>query len=468
MDLPQKNPVTASIKDPVTASAVSGIEHIMQEMYKKNQDLNDKNKTLALLRDIDEVVLSTVTDPNQISQQVSDLLVKEEFRFVSIFIVKNDEKVMTPISVSSFSDSDAINNIGKNKFLKLSIPLNDKENVLIRAVQSKKVQIVKNLINIFGPHISEDESNEAQEEMEVKSFIVYPLIIRLEVIGALIIGITDEEKVISIEEKALIDRMAGVVGIALDNSLLYKSIQDANERLKQLDKLKDEFVSLASHELRTPMTVIKSYLWLFIDKKKGQLSEKELGYLQRAYGSTERLINLVNDMLNVSRIESGRLSLELKPIQIVDVLEKQVEELIPRAQQLGLKLKFVKPTYPIPLVNADHERIEQVIINLVGNSLKFTPSGGAINVSIKPQEKDLLITVIDNGRGMNKEELEKLFRKFGTMGESYLHKQEAQGTGLGLYLSKKLVEMHNGKMWATSEGEGKGSTFYFTIPFLTH
>ncbi len=467
MDLPQKDPIS-SVSDPATASAVTGIEHIMQEMYKKNQDLNDRNKTLALLRHIDEVVLSTVTDPNQIAQQVSDLLVEEEFRFVNICIVKQEEKIIIPIAISSFAKSEAINDIGKNKFLKLSIDLAEKENVLVKTIQSKKVQIVKSLQDIFGSNISEEESREAQEEMGVKSIIVYPLIVRLDVIGTLTIGITDEENSITIEKKALIDRMAGVVGIALDNSLLYRSIQEANERLKQLDKLKDEFVSLASHELRTPMTIIKSYLWLFMDKKKGQLNEKEMSYLTRAYSSTERLINLVNDMLNVSRIESGRLSLELRPIQIKDVLEKQVEELVPRAQQLGLKLTFEKPSYPVPLVNADHERIEQVIINLVGNSLKFTPSGGTINVSIKPEEKDLLVTVVDTGRGMNKEDQEKLFRKFGTMGESYLHKQEAQGTGLGLYLSKLLVEMHGGKMWAESKGEGKGATFNFTLPFLTH
>jgi signal transduction histidine kinase len=156
--------------------------------------------------------------------------------------------------------------------------------------------------------------------------------------------------------------------------------------------------------------------------------------------------------------------LELKPIQIVDVIQKQVEELVPRAQQLKLSLTFTKPTMQIQSINADHERIEQVIINLVGNSLKFTPPGGVINVAIISEDKDILVKVKDNGKGMNKEDLSKLFQKFGTMGGNYLHKQEAQGTGLGLYLSKKLIEMHGGKMWAESEGEGKGSTFSFTIP----
>ncbi len=465
MDLPQKKKSISNSNDTKSVQ-VSTIEHIMQEMYKKNQELNDRNKTLALLRNIDEIVLSAVTDINQVGQKVSDLLVKEEFKFVAIHITNTSEKKLFPISLSLSSNNFKEDVV--SKFLSTSISMNEKENILVKTIEKKKVQITTNLVDVMGESLSLDSSKDIQGEGGIKTIITYPLLIRLEVMGTLTIGLSEAERDLTKEKKALIDRLAGVVGIALDNSLLYKSIQDANERLKQLDKLKDEFVSLASHELRTPMTVIKSYLWLFIDKKKGQLTEKELGYLQRAYGSTERLINLVNDMLNVSRIESGRLSLELKPIQIVDVLEKQIEELIPRAQQLGLKLKFVKPSYPMPLVYADHERIEQVIINLVGNSLKFTPTGGSISVNIKPQEKDLLVTVTDTGRGMNKEDLEKLFRKFGTMGESYLHKQEAQGTGLGLYLSKKLVEMHKGKMWATSEGEGKGAAFNFTLPFLTH
>lgn len=465
MDLPQKSPAASDIKS-TNGTTVAGIEHIMQEMYKKNQELNDRNKTLALLRSIDEIVLSAVTDINHVGQKVSDLLVKEEFKFVAVHITSSPEKKLFPISISLSSDNFKEDVI--SKFLSSSISLADKENILVKTFEKKKVQMTSNLVDIMGESLSLDSSIDIQGDGGIKTIITYPLLVRLEVMGTLTIGVSEAEEDLTDEKKALIDRLAGVVGIALDNSLLYRSIQEANERLKQLDKLKDEFVSLASHELRTPMTIIKSYLWLFMDKKKGQLTEKEMSYLTRAYSSTERLINLVNDMLNVSRIESGRLSLELKSIQVTDIIERQVAELVPRAEQLGLKLSFTKPTYPIPLVNADHERIEQVVINLVGNSLKFTPSGGSISVSVKPQEKDILVTVVDTGRGMNKEDQEKLFRKFGTMGESYLHKQEAQGTGLGLYLSKLLIEMHGGKMWATSAGEGKGATFNFTLPFLTH
>ena len=459
MDLPQKitTPQKSNYFDPMGELA-----HITQEMYKKNMELNERNKTLALLRKIDEIVLSSVTDVRQIAQQVSDLLVQEEFNMVGLFIVQNS--VLIPLSISS-DKAEVIDQHGKDKFIHFPISFIEKDNILVKAVEEKRTLVTPNLYEIFRKSFSEPEAISIQQKFGIKSVVVYPLRVRLETIGVLIIGITEEENSIPAGKKRLIDRLAGVVGIALDNSLLYQSIQVANERLKQVDHLKDEFVSLASHELRTPMTIIRSYLWMFMNKKKGTLSEKEQRYLDRAYSSTERLINLVNDMLNVSRIESGRLKIEMKDIVVVDLIDKVVSELVPRAQELGLKLSFEKPTQPVQPVRADSERIEQVIINLVGNSLKFTPKGGSIAVNLYPQEKNVLIQVADTGKGMKPEDLAKLFQKFGTMGGNYLHKPEAQGTGLGLYLSKSLVELHGGKIWAESKGQNQGSTFSFTLAY---
>lgn len=245
-----------------------------------------------------------------------------------------------------------------------------------------------------------------------------------------------------------------------------KDLQVANERLQQLDKLKDEFVSLASHELRTPMTIIKSYLWMVMNRKSGMSPEKEQSYLGRAYESTQRLINLVNDMLNISRIESGRLTLEMKQFDLVAQVEKIIGELIPRAKQLNLSLNLIKPNGPVKNITADPDRIEQVLINLVGNSFKFTPPGGKIDVSIAPREMDFLITIADNGKGMDQIQLGALFQKFATMGGNYLTKENIQGSGLGLYISKSLVELHGGKISAASAGPGKGSTFSFTLPYV--
>lgn len=439
------------------------LTHITQEMYKKNAELNDRNKTLALLRKIDEIVLSEVTDPKHISQNVANLLVEEEFQLVELLFLKNT--ILYPLAIASSDKGSILQKYGTDRILVPPISTLEKDGLILSAVEKKEVHISANLFDALKHHLSEEESSDIQKKLEIKTVIIYPLVIRNEAIGALIIGITEAENEISADKKALIDRLAGVAGIALDNALLYQSIQEANERLKQLDKLKDEFVSLASHELRTPMTVIKSYLWMFLHKKGAELNEQERSYLERAFQSTERLIKLVNDMLNVSRIESGRLKLEMKDLDIVKLVTTVVDELVPRAQELGLKLILNKPTGTAKPLNGDTDRIEQILINFIGNSLKFTPPGGSITVSLVAREKDVLISVSDTGRGIKKEDLHKLFQKFGMIGGAYLQKNINQGSGLGLYLSKSLIELHGGRVKVESAGENKGSTFSFNLPY---
>ena len=147
-----------------------------------------------------------------------------------------------------------------------------------------------------------------------------------------------------------------------------------------MDKLKDDFVSLASHELRTPMTAIKSYLWMALAGKGGEISGKLKFYLQRAYDATDRLIKLVNDMLNISRIESGRITISIQRVSLVKLVQDVVFEVMPRAQELGVKLS-VTASLGVPDVIADSDKIKEVLINLIGNSLKFTPANGTITVS---------------------------------------------------------------------------------------
>lgn len=240
-------------------------------------------------------------------------------------------------------------------------------------------------------------------------------------------------------------------------------LASANEKLKELDKLKDEFVSLASHELRTPMTAIKSYLWLFLQSTDVQMADKQKTYLERAYQATDRLINLVNDMLNVSRIESGRMDILIKPCDLRKLTREVIEELSSSAENQKVSLVLDSKDEHLPSVLADQNKIREVLINLIGNSLKFTDAGGNITVSLINKDDVIITQIKDTGRGIKKEDLPKLFQKFGFVGANYLHKQNAQGTGLGLYISKSIVNMHGGKIWVESDGENKGTTFIFTL-----
>ncbi|MEK7517043.1 MAG: GAF domain-containing sensor histidine kinase [Patescibacteria group bacterium] len=441
------------------------LAHINEEIYKKNKELAEKNKALSLLRKIDEIILSKVTDIQQIAQQVANTIADElGFKLVAILLLDKKDNGLIKLAVSQ-TDPIMQTEIKLNQALfGVKIPLIDDNNLIVRAIGSQRMQLTHGLNDILTPHFTEEQSKIAQELIGITASFIYPLIVRGEIIGAMVVSINEKEG-LSDFKNDLIDRLAGVIGIAIDNALLYLAIQAANERLKGIDRLKDEFVSLASHELRTPMTIIKSYLWMILEKEGTTLSEKQKIYIDRAYTSTQRLINLVNDMLNVSRIESGRLTLAMKSVDITELINTIYLEMLPKAQEQKINLEFVKPAEGLPNVQADPERIEQILINLVGNSLKFTEEGQSIKISLtnNPSDKTVIISVADNGKGIGKEDLPKLFQKFGMIGKDYLIKQNSQGTGLGLYISKSLVELHGGKIWAESEGEGKGSRFSFTL-----
>lgn len=443
------------------------LEHVTEEMYKKNKELADTNKTLALLRKIDAIILSSVTEIQQVAQQVANSIVDDTgFKAITILILDKKANNLERLAVSQ---TELINKaeLDLNKpFPAIKIQMINTQNPVVKAASENLRYTTENLFDILAPDYSQEESKRVQEIIGIVSTIICPLIVRDQVIGAMIVNVGEKPESLSDHNKDLIDRLAGVIGIAIDNTILYQEIEDANKRLKELDQLKDEFVSLASHELRTPMTVIKSYLFMIMDPKNGPaLTEKQKMYINRAYVSTERLINLVNDMLNVSRIESGRTTINANPIDISGLVNNVYIEMLPKAQELKVNLEFVKPQAALPKVNADSEKIEQVLINLIGNSLKFTPQNGNVKISIErnESEKTQIISILDNGRGISKVDIPKLFQKFSMVGNDNKTVQAVSGTGLGLYLSKLIVEMHGGKIWAESEGEGKGSKFSLTL-----
>lgn len=441
------------------------LAHVAEEMYKKNAELAERNKTLSLLRMIDEIILSTVTDIHQIAQQVADIVgLEEEFRVAIILLYDNKESVLKRLAVTRTERTKKVEqDLGHPLYPDVMRINSPSDSLAAQCVLSKQKQSSNNLVAFISRAYSEEEEKKIKKGLEIASVRGYPLIVRNEVIGAMIIGMIEEEAVLSPFRTDLLDRLAGVVGIAVDNALLYERIGEANTRLKELDKLKDEFVSIASHELRTPMTVIKSYLWLLMQGKRGPLNEAQQKDLTKAFASTERLINLVNDMLNISRIESGRLTVTIQNVNMKDLVESTISELMPRAGEQGLQLTTLFEGDNL-VAKADPERVKQILINLVGNSLKFTPQGGSIQTKVYILENMVITQVTDTGKGINKEDMPKLFQKFGIVGSDYLTKQGVQGTGLGLYLTRSLIQIMQGQIWVESGGENKGSSFTFSLP----
>ena len=425
--------------------------------------------------EIEKAVLET-TDFDEATKRVVNIILTQlgyinygyEIIVLSLLDIKKWE--LRRIAISQTQAAERFLKAVPIPFENIVIPLTATKNLSVKAIVERKMYITESVSDVLYPALSKEWVESFQKKLGIKASIVFPILAKDKVLGSLIFSLSKEKEKIKEQEWSVLHSFVGAVGIALDNALLFKSLnvttkklEAANVKLKEIDKLKDEFVSLASHELRTPMTIIKSYLWMILEREKSSLNEKQKTYLDRAYASTERLINLVNDMLNVSRIESGRLTLNIKPIDLIELANSVYQEMLPKAQELGISLDLQKPIEPLPRIQADPERIEQVFINLIGNSLKFTPSDGKITITLSYKDNMATVAISDTGKGIAGTDMDKLFKKFGMVGNDYLTKTSTQGTGLGLYLSKAIVELHGGKIWVESKGEGKGSKFSFTL-----
>ncbi|OGW69455.1 MAG: hypothetical protein A3A88_00555 [Nitrospirae bacterium RIFCSPLOWO2_01_FULL_62_17] len=242
-----------------------------------------------------------------------------------------------------------------------------------------------------------------------------------------------------------------------------RELRAANEQLRELDHLKSAFVSIVSHELRTPMTSIKGYVENILDGLAGGLTEKQSYYLTRVKLNTERLTRMVNDLLDLSRIEDPEKChdyLQPMPLSIKDLAIEVVESFQPMARQRSITVKADHPA-SLPFLRADRDKLHRILTNLIGNAIKFTPAGGEVLVETTVRTDDSLqICVSDTGCGIPSHEHDKIFDKFF---RGAAIPEEARGAGLGLAITKSLVELHGGRIWLES-GPGKGSRFFFSLP----
>jgi signal transduction histidine kinase len=235
----------------------------------------------------------------------------------------------------------------------------------------------------------------------------------------------------------------------------------ANQRLAELDNMKSDFVSNVSHELRTPLTAIKGSTDNMIDGLTGQLNEKQVRYLTRIKSNTDRLARLINELLDLSRIEAGRIDLKPTDLSVVSLTKEAAENLRPMATEKLVSLEVASADTSVTAW-ADRDKVTQVLMNIIGNAIKFTPPHGRVIVSVERNGAGWVqISVADTGPGIPAEEANKIFAKFYQVAQG--GNQKTKGTGLGLAISKALVEMHGGGLWVKSE-VGRGSVFSFTLP----
>lgn len=248
-----------------------------------------------------------------------------------------------------------------------------------------------------------------------------------------------------------------------DLQLLTDSLTTANKQLKELDNAKTEFLSIASHQLRTPLTAIKGYISLILEGSYGEVTPTVQDVLNKLYLVNSRMVNLAEDLLNVSRIDAGRVQYSYHKAHLEKVLEEAVEVFRLNAQNKGLTLTLELPEVELPEMTVDARKIQEVCSNLIDNSIKYTQEGG-VTVKLVALQDRALISVKDTGIGIAPEHKGKLFAKFVRSKETNI--LDVSGTGLGLYVGKNFIEAHGGTIRAESEGKGKGSEFIIELPYI--
>lgn len=344
--------------------------------------------------------------------------------------------------------------------------------------------VLAGLIERASHHRGEDilvfeelvESEVKNQMRELNVGVILPLAIKQEVLGGILLGNKSSGEIYSNEDILFLETFVPQLAIAVQNALSFEEIRRfnitlkeevrkatselkaANDQLKQLDKLKDEFVSLASHELRTPMTSIKGSLAMILEGYAGNFSLKARKLLTAAFNENDRLIRLVNNLLNSSRIEAGRFTFKVTEVDVHQLIVEVVANLQMAAMEKNVYLKFVGSDQQL-MVLADSDKIREVIINFIGNAVKFTTQGG-VTLTAETNDKMVVVHVSDTGPGIPESGLKLLFKKFSQVHDKTTH---PGGTGLGLYISKQIVEGLGGKIWVASK-VGQGSTFSFSLP----
>jgi signal transduction histidine kinase len=316
-------------------------------------------------------------------------------------------------------------------------------------------------------------------EERLLTLLLAPIWIQGNCVGALGVG-RRQAMAFAEETHESLRRLADQAAVGLSNALAYREIEmlnlsleakvtertrelsEANRKLQVLDRLKSEFVSNASHELRTPLTAIRMSVDNLLDGVVGEGGPKVRRYLTTVRNNTDRLARLVTDLLDLSRIEAGRVELCRTPVPVQHIIQEVVENLLPVAAGKGLSLVAVPADATPLLAFADRDKLQQVLINLIENATKFTPIGGCITVSARDAgEQFVEIAIEDTGEGIPPGELTAVFDKFHQVRRAVQGKP--QGTGLGLAIVKSLIELHGGRIRVESE-VGRGTRFVLTLP----
>src|SRR5438552_1989993 len=295
-----------------------------------------------------------------------------------------------------------------------------------------------------------------------RACLAVPVMRKGEVIGGLVVSRVSVRP-FNDREIQLVETFADQAAIAIENVRLFSEIQDKSRQLEIASRHKSEFLATMSHELRTPLNAIIGFSEALLEQMFGPVNPKQMEYLNDVLGSGKHLLTLINDILDLSKIEAGRMDLDVDRFSLVEALNNGITMICERASRHAIKVTLdVAPD--LDLIEADPRKVKQVLFNLLSNAVKFTSDGGRVDVIARRANGDAVIAVRDTGIGIAPEDQSRIFEEFQQARRQ--SERSREGTGLGLALAKRFVELHGGRIWVES-AVGKGSTFTFTLPLRT-
>jgi GAF domain-containing protein/anti-sigma regulatory factor (Ser/Thr protein kinase) len=290
-----------------------------------------------------------------------------------------------------------------------------------------------------------------------RTVLAVPLLVEGDAIGVILVARRTVRR-FSDREVKVVETFADQAAIAIQNVRLFNEIQDKSRQLEVANRHKSEFLANMSHELRTPLNAIIGFSEVLLQGIFGDVNEKQREYLADVLGSGQHLLSLINDILDLSKIEAGRMDLDLSTFALHDALESGLTIVRERAARHGIELKAIVAS-DVGTIEADERKVKQILYNLLSNAVKFTPDGGRVDVSVRAENGDVRVEIRDTGIGVAEGDQERIFEEFRQVGRE----RSREGTGLGLTLTKRFVELHGGRIWLESS-PGKGSSFAFTLP----
>ena len=442
------------------------LEYVNRELYRRNLELAQSNKTLGLLQAIDTLVLGPDEPLGPLCTGLAEEIVRAlDLPYVAILgypAPGHDLEVYGWAANDEISHDAALmlsrvkpkGNLGWYK-------REDKlKFVSIATMPSKKIA------EYCG--CTEEQVEIARKTSDLSSVCLVKLSARQRLVGVMMMGFSEPGKAeLSEFEDGIFRRLSEAIGIAIDHKLLLTEnkrvlaqLESSNRKLRLMDRTKDDFISMASHQLRTPLTSVKGYVSMVLDNDAGKITPTQRKLLTQAFISSQRMTYLISDLLNVSRLRTGKFIIEPSPVNLAKVIEEEIDQLQETAKGRSLELTYKRPD-EFPDLMLDETKIRQVIMNFVDNAIYYTPAGGHITVNLDQKPESIELTVVDDGMGVPRREQHHLFTKFYRARNA--KKARPDGTGLGLFMAKKVVVAQGGAIIFKSQ-EGRGSTFGFTFP----